>query len=626
MRHAARGVTRNPESPALYSAAPRPPRLPSRRPRPPVNDGARDERRRLRRRTRTRGRGHRRGATSPTTTSRSTTSTTMTTSRCVDLLEIDIDAARARDPGRRRSSRPTRGGQGGGRGGRRPRPRRGAPPRRRRGAARRAPPGAHGQRHARGRRGRDRGGRARRRRPGRGHRPGSSRDGRTSSSARRASSSCPGTSSRTRSGCSAATARRRRRHRSSPVDPGPRPAAVHVGTASGSDRGLPRAGLLLAVVPAVRLRTARAASRSSRCCGRGAARHRDGPRSTASSAGSRSSACCSSGRAYFGAVAIVPFVVAEAAYWAARRRARRCARAARRALAVARRAQCGWSSKRCAARWPLGGLLLGRGRRRAARLRRSPEHWRAWAVSRWSRSSIICFDGLLLDGFFALRPADPAASSRYAGASARAAHGRAHAGRIVVVVALADWLRFEPTVTGHDPVRAAAGQRPEPQPDPAGDRQQLPDQQAPRARRTRCTGTTTSSCSRSPRSRPTRARTPSSRPSSSTSPRSTTRSCSPTPRRAAPDGGLYNANVAYDPDGQLPGHVREAAPRAVRRVRALARRAQLHQRAAADPVRLRAGPHAPDVPRRRAPLRDRDLLRVGVLPARARLRARRRAG
>ena len=53
-------------------------------------------------------------------------------------------------------------------------------------------------------------------------------------------------------------------------------------------------------------------------------------------------------------------------------------------------------------------------------------------------------------------------------------------------------------------------------------------------------------------------------------------------------GKEFNANRLYDPQGRLVGHLREAAPRAVRRVRAVARLAVVHQRAAADPARLHA--------------------------------------
>ena len=106
---------------------------------------------------------------------------------------------------------------------------------------------------------------------------------------------------------------------------------------------------------------------------------------------------------------------------------------------------------------------------------------------------------------------------------------------------------------------------------------------------------------------------------------STTRPCSRT--RASPRPTASSSTpTSCTPRRRAAGHLLEAAPRAVRRVRAVARPAVVHRRARPDPVRLRARRRRRHVRGRRPPGRQRDLLRVGVRAARARLRARRRGG
>ena len=131
--------------------------------------------------------------------------------------------------------------------------------------------------------------------------------------------------------------------------PGPRPAAVHVGTArSGS--GSRSASRPACCWPRRSRRSTSACSRwsrSSHCSGRGAARHRDGPRSTASSFGLAFFGLLLEWSRYFGAVAIVPLVVAEAAYWRPRGRSSRASSG--EACARPRSSpRCGWSSRPCA--------------------------------------------------------------------------------------------------------------------------------------------------------------------------------------------------------------------------------------------------------------------------------------
>ncbi len=111
--------------------------------------------------------------------------------------------------------------------------------------------------------------------------------------------------------------------------------------------------------------------------------------------------------------------------------------------------------------------------------------------------------------------------------------------------------------------------------------------EALRAGRPAAWSTTTSSCSRSRRSTPTPSPIPSCGPGWSRSPKNTTSSVLVNARTPGDDDQSRNTNLLYTPDRQAAGDLLEAAPRALRRVRALARRAELAPRAAAGALRLR---------------------------------------
>ena len=424
-----------------------------------------------------------------------TTSTTMTTSRWSTTLEIDIDAELEPEipvaDGRRRPSR-------------RPRPRgartttttsststRSSTPttsrRRSTRSSRSARPAPRSRTTRRS---------SRRKSPtpttGARVRPGSSRAAPGSSSARRASWSCPGTSSPTRSGCSAATAPDgRRRRRVAGRTPGPTtvPAVARSGPRGpGSGRCLPRGR------PVARPRRSRPStsgcsrsSPSSRCCGRGAARRRGGRRSTASCSGSAFFGTAARWSRYFGAVAIAPLVIAEAAYLAGGRRARRGS-STRRGMRSPWLVAAVWVVVEAVrGRCPLGGLPWG-------------ELGVALHDSTWARAlaSVRRRRARLVPGRLLRRVAPrrllalgrgPGRTGDSAERAARAAHGRARAGRHRRRRGARPTrsATSRPT-TGHDQVRAAAGQRPEPQPDPAGDRRRLPRPTSTSRSPTRSTG------------------------------------------------------------------------------------------------------------------------------------------
>ena len=144
--------------------------------------------------------------------------------------------------------------------------------------------------------------------------------------------------------------------------------------------------------------------------------------------------------------------------------------------------------------------------------------------------------------------------------------------------------------------------------------------------RTACAARTTSSCSPSRRSttsapRATRACAVGwSRWASSTAP-----TCSPTPPSRLPTD-VSSTRTSSTSRRSSRRHVRQGAPRPVRRVRAvpLARRLDGDRRP--DPVRLLAGEEAHDLPGEGSPDGERHLLRVGLRAARPRLRPPRRGG
>jgi apolipoprotein N-acyltransferase len=153
---------------------------------------------------------------------------------------------------------------------------------------------------------------------------------------------------------------------------------------------------------------------------------------------------------YFGAVAIAPLVIAEAAYLAAA--GALVAGFERRGMRSPLLVAAVWVVvETVRGRWPLGGLPWG-------------ELGVALHDFNWARALasfggvalvsflIICFDELLLDGFYAIRARrTPAAADGRQPERVRPALRTVAlmlAG-IVVVVALADVFRYEPTVTGH---------------------------------------------------------------------------------------------------------------------------------------------------------------------------------
>ena len=153
---------------------------------------------------------------------------------------------------------------------------------------------------------------------------------------------------------------------------------------------------------------------------------------------------------YFGAVAIAPLVIAEAAYLAAA--GALVAGFERRGMRSPALVAAVWVVvETVRGRWPLGGLPWG-------------ELGVALHDFDWARALasfggvalvsflIICFDELLLDGFYALR------DRRTRSPSATRKPERVRPGLrtvalmlagIVAVVVMADVFRYEPTVTGH---------------------------------------------------------------------------------------------------------------------------------------------------------------------------------
>ena len=293
-------------------------------------------------------------------------------------------------------------------------------------------------------------------------------------------------------------------------------------------------------------------------------------------------------------------------------------RRVRRAEASRRRSsppRCGWCSRRCAAAGPLGGFPwadLGVALHDVPAARALAERRRHLAGQLRDRRR---------------QRAGPATSSsrcvRHAAAGRGAGGGRPRRGRggdrgRRPRPLRADDHRAPPRRDAPGRRRAAAARRAD---RPAAHREAL------RARRPACAATTTSSCSPSRRSTPIRRPTPRCGRGSPSSPRDHGAHVLVNARTPGSDDQSRNTNLLYTPDGKLQGVVLEAAPRAVRRVRALARRAR------ASCPELRQVPYDFEPGDSRTmfhvaghPLGVGDLLRVRVRAARARLRARRRAG
>ncbi len=185
---------------------------------------------------------------------------------------------------------------------------------------------------------------------------------------------------------------------------------------------------------------------------------------------------------YFGAVAIIPFVAVQAAYWAAAGAVVGALARRGSAFAVGRRRGLGrvrGVAVTLAARW----LLVGSGRRRAARLPGGPDArelgWcRARHVRRGARQRSAAAPRAPVAAAGGHRP-PTARADRFD--ARRGGHRRRTRGG----------LRVRADEDRVDQVRDAAGQRPGPTAHPGRDRQQLPDPEASRARPAPCAASTT---------------------------------------------------------------------------------------------------------------------------------------
>ena len=115
-------------------------------------------------------------------------------------------------------------------------------------------------------------------------------------------------------------------------------------------------------------------------------------------------------------------------------------------------------------RWPLGGLPVGRARRRRCTTSRRHARSRAGAASRSSRSSSSSCNALLVD-LAARAASERRPARRGAGRGARWVWPS-----LVAVTLVVDVTRFEPDPDRAAPGRAPAGQRPEPRADRRRDR------------------------------------------------------------------------------------------------------------------------------------------------------------
>ena len=296
------------------------------------------------------------------------------------------------------------------------------------------------------------------------------------------------------------------------------------------------------------------------------------------------------GVVYYAGSSVLDLVLRRGRDRAARRRARRVLGGRGRGRRLVRDAAGSGRRGSIAAVWvlaeaswhafPLGGFSWGEVGYALHDVARRHATSRASAASRSSSFLVVAVNALLAD----LR-------GRARGASA-AAHSRALARCSSRSRSRPAWSSLsgrEPTPAGPLRVALLQGNDQNRELTDAEEGRPVPAAQPLRARRGDPRTRSTSSCSRSRRWTTTRASTRSCAGRSRGSPSEHDAWVLANAVADAPDGRAVNLNLLYGPDGELAGHLREAAPRAVRRARAVAQPARGRIGALEPhPARLRA--------------------------------------